>query len=58
MSGIKTQRVCPECGRPLDEFAAAWGWEACHECSVKDFWERKEINNRIIAQKGPAGKRL
>lgn len=38
---IKTQRACPECGKPMDEFAAAWGWEWCYKCSV----------NHVLAQR-------
>lgn len=28
-------RTCPRCKKPMEEFAAAWGWTHCYECSVE-----------------------
>lgn len=43
MSKAKTQtKTCPRCGKPMEEFAVAWGWECCYDCSVKDARERRK----------------
>lgn len=33
---VGEKKVCPRCGEPMEEFAVAWGWECCYDCSVKD----------------------
>lgn len=27
-------KTCPRCGKPMEEFAQAWGWEHCFDCSA------------------------
>ncbi|GEM_PF-6583894 len=38
------KKKCPRCGKPMEEFAAAWGWAQCFDCSVE--LREKELGRR------------
>lgn len=31
-----TKKICPCCGKPMEDFAVAWGWKHCYDCSGAD----------------------
>ncbi len=30
---MQDKNICPKCGKEKEEFAVAWGWEYCYNCS-------------------------
>lgn len=39
---MQDKNICPKCGKPKEEFAVAWGWEYCYDCSRKERMKKME----------------
>lgn len=38
----KPKPYCEICGKELEGFEVAWGWQTCHDCGSRRFRLRKE----------------
>ncbi len=41
---MQDKNICPKCGKEKEEFAVAWNWELCFNCSVE--LKKQETENR------------
>ena len=47
---MQKEKNCPRCGQKMEEFAVAWKWECCYDCSMKNIkkvLERKRKKEKV-----------